>query len=161
MKFEALKRRVERSEALVEGRREQTRVRASAMKAEWRDAWTPGRIILAGLASGFAAGHVKTADAVRKLGGVSGSGLLGMVTAVSRLVFSVQATIAAVTAKDAAETADAATEEAKDAVEATIGIDAPAGTQSQRPSPDDGLGPGMDPGPSWTAQAGDDDVPGR
>ena len=53
MKFEAIRRRVERSEQLVEGRALQTVGRAKALKTCWREGWTPARIILAGLAAGL------------------------------------------------------------------------------------------------------------
>ncbi len=130
MKFETLKRRVERGEALVEGRMAQTRVRASAAKSEWRDAWTPMRIIAVGLAAGFAVGHVKPEEAMRKLGGISGSGWLGTLSTVSRLVMVVQSTIAAFTAKDAADTAEAATGKAQAAVDA-----AQEGVGNGKPAP--------------------------
>src|SRR5690606_8684697 len=51
VKFDAIRRRVERSEQLVEGRALQTGVRAHALKSTWRASWTPTRIILAGLAA--------------------------------------------------------------------------------------------------------------
>src|SRR3546814_6874329 len=46
VKFEAIRRRVERSEQLVDGRALQTGVRADALKSTWRESWTPARIIL-------------------------------------------------------------------------------------------------------------------
>ena len=48
MKFEAIRRRVERSEQLVEGRALQTGERMGALRRTWRESWTPSRIILAG-----------------------------------------------------------------------------------------------------------------
>ena len=49
MNFEGLKNRVDRAEALVEGRLIQTGDRYSALKSSWRQAWTPSRIVIAGL----------------------------------------------------------------------------------------------------------------
>ena len=53
MNFDALKRRVERSERLVEGRIELASVHRTRLGQQWREAWTPGRIIVIGLVGGF------------------------------------------------------------------------------------------------------------
>ncbi len=126
MRFETLQRKVARSERLVEGRAEQTMLRARATKTAWRQAWTPGRIVIAGLVSGFALGRSDPSRALRKLGKVASPRWLQAITAISGLVASLQAAIAAATAKDAAETAGDA---AADAHEAAAAAD-PAGAAS-------------------------------
>jgi hypothetical protein len=77
------------------------------LKRNWREGWTPARIIAAGLVSGFVSGR---AEPLRAL---SGPRLLQMVGAVSGLFASVQASFAAEQAEEAADTAeDVATDRA-------------------------------------------------
>ena len=116
MKFEAIRRRVERSEQLVEGRALQTRVRASALKATWRESWTPARIILAGLAAGFLVGRAEPSRALRQLGG--GGRWIQLVGALSGLFASLQSSVAAATADKAADHAGEAASQAGDAAAA-------------------------------------------
>lgn len=155
MRFETLQRKVARSERLVEGRAEQTMLRARATKTEWRQAWTPGRIVIAGLVSGFALGRSDPSRALCKLGKVASPRWLQAITAISGLVASLQAAVAAATAKDAAETAGDA---AADAHEAAAAAD-PAGTAPQAGGDDvvadDPARPKSDrsrPDPVWTSQ---------
>lgn len=135
MRFEALKQRVERTEELVEGRGVQTINRYAALKSEWREAWTPLRIVVVGLASGFIAGHAQPGKAVSRLGKLSakGSSSLGMIRTIMGLMASVQATIAAFTAKDAAESADNAAGSADHAADKAD--EASAGAPASSPSP--------------------------
>lgn len=106
MSFSRLRQRVERGEALVEGRIRQVGECHGRLRRDWRQAWTPLRIVLAGLATGFIAGRAEPEKVLKKIGSVSGPRTLQLVTSVAGLVGSVQAAIAAMTAKDAAETAD-------------------------------------------------------
>ena len=126
MNFEALKRRVERSEQLVEGRALQTQDRLTALKTTWRDSWTPGRIILAGLAAGFLVGRSHPAHALRRLGGLGGTHWIELIGSLSGLFASLQASLAVAGADDAADQADAAVDAAEDVVAGTQsgGIDA-------------------------------------
>lgn len=121
MNFEGLKRRVERSEQLVEGRLEQTRSDYDDLRGQWREAWTPTRILVAGLVSGFVAGRSEPKRALRRLGGfakVAGSPrLLQLISSISGLLTSIHAMVAAATAKQAADIADTAAEEVADAAE--------------------------------------------
>lgn len=112
MNYKQLQRRVERMERLVEGRGLQTRDHWAELKKNWREGWTPARIIAAGLVSGFVSGR---AEPLRAL---SGPRLLEMIGAVSGLFASVQASFAAEQAEEAADTAeDVATDRA---VEETV-----------------------------------------
>ncbi|WP_337243996.1 protein sip-5 [Luteimonas sp. gir] len=115
MNFEGLKTRVERAEALVDGRVVQTLDRHAALRSSWREAWTPSRIVIAGLIGGFAMGVSQPKRALRRLGKIGGPKSLQMISALSGLASSIQATIAAVSAKQAAEAADASEDAAADA----------------------------------------------
>ena len=120
MNFKGLKTRVERAEALVDGRVVQTLDRHAALRSSWREAWTPSRIVIAGLIAGFATGVAQPKLALRRLGKLGGPKSLQMVSALSGLASSIQATIAAVGAKQAADATDVSEEAATDvASEAT------------------------------------------
>ncbi|MGH8027784.1 MAG: protein sip-5, partial [Pseudoxanthomonas sp.] len=106
--YKQLQRRVERMERLVEGRGLQTQTHWAELKKQWREGWTPARIIAAGLVSGFVSGR---AEPLRAL---SGPRLLQMIGAVSGLFASVQATVAAGQAEKAADTAEEATADVAD-----------------------------------------------
>lgn len=112
MNFEGLKNRVERAETLVDGRVVQTTDRYRALSSSWREAWTPPRILIAGLVMGFATGHLEPRRALTKLGKLGGPKSIQLISALSGLLTSVQATVAAATAEKAAETADDAAQTA-------------------------------------------------
>lgn len=105
MNFERLQQRVARAEQLVEGRAEQTRTQWQGLSTHWRTAWTPWRILAAGLATGFLAGRAELPTAA------TGPRLLQMISAVSALFASAQASVASATAEDAAQTAEAVAED--------------------------------------------------
>jgi hypothetical protein len=115
MKYESLKRRVERSEQLVEGRALQTDAHLTALKTTWRDSWTPTRIILAGLAAGFLVGHSRPTRALKRLGGLGGTHWIQLIGMLSGLFASLQSAVAANKADDAAGHADAAADQVDDA----------------------------------------------
>jgi len=68
--------------------------------ATWRAAWTPGRIVIAGLASGFLVGR---AEPLRRV--ARGGGVLQMLSALSGLMASGSAQAAAGEAAHAADSA--------------------------------------------------------
>lgn len=111
MNFAQLKRRVERGETLVEGRVRQTGECHARLSRDWRQAWTPLRIVLAGLGTGFIAGRAEPEKALKKLGSISGPRTLQLVSSVAGLVGSVQAAIVAMTANNAAENAEQAADD--------------------------------------------------
>lgn len=117
MNFDQLKHRVERTETLVDGRICQVTDAHSQLQRQWREAWTPLRIVVAGLVTGFIAGRTEPQAALQKIGKVSGSRWVQTIGSISGLLSSVQATIAAVTAKDAAETVDDAAGDARQAAQ--------------------------------------------
>ncbi|KAF1686704.1 protein sip-5 [Pseudoxanthomonas broegbernensis] len=95
MRFELLRQRVERAEQRVAGRIDQAQTQRLALGQAWRRAWSPGRILIAGLLSGFLVGR---AEPLSKVGGIRWLQMLGTV---SSLLASLQAA-------DAAQQADAA-----------------------------------------------------
>ena len=127
MNFEALKRRVERSERLVEGRIEQASAHRASLGRAWQQAWTPGRIIVIGLVGGFLAARARP---WRALGAVSATRWVQLATSVSGLVAALQAAWAAQMAESAAQEAEGAAEVASsvadDAAATADGAPAPA-----------------------------------
>lgn len=141
MRFSQQKHRVQRSEAVLEGRILQARESHRRLQREWRQAWSPLRIVVAGLATGFIAGQAQPQRALRKLGRLSGPRTLQLVTSVAGLVGSIQAAIAAMTTRDAAGAAQSPEPEEPAAADASspIGTAASAagpGTAPHRRRPD-------------------------
>jgi len=130
--FESIRRRVERSEQLVEGRALQTGEHARALKATWRESWTPTRIILAGLAAGFLAGRTNPGRALKQIG--AGGRWIQLVGALSGLLASLQSSVAAATADKASDHAEQAADEAGDAASAAQAVagEEPPTTQDER-----------------------------
>ena len=145
MNFTQLRRRVERGETLVEGRIRQTTESHARLHRNWREAWTPLRIVLAGLGTGFIAGRAEPEKALKKLGSISGPNTLRLITSVVGLVGSVQAAITAMAAKDAADTADQATEAAAETNPGPTDPGAPAPASPASASGDDAAPPGPAP----------------
>ncbi len=137
MNFEALKRRVERAERLVDGRIEETVAHKTRLKHEWRRAWTPGRIIIAGLVGGFL---IARANPLRTLGSVSTTRWVQLATSVSGLLASLKAAYAAETAEAAATEAEGAAETAEAVAENAAATQAtpPDGEAPARPAVSDG-----------------------
>ncbi|KRG43814.1 hypothetical protein ARC78_07015 [Stenotrophomonas pictorum JCM 9942] len=123
MKFEVLQRRVRRAEAVVQVRSTETLSQWNLLNHVWRRAWTPGRIVIAGLAGGFAAGKLEPG------GAFSGGRWLQMIGSVSGLVASAQASVAsfaAAAAGMAAQQASAAADDAGQAAETAASTGAAA-----------------------------------
>ena len=78
------------------------------LRQAWRDAWTPGRIVIAGIASGFVIGR-------GELPTTTGAGFINLVSAVSGLFAVDQAGVA----EDAAEDAEDAVDQLQEGVETT------------------------------------------
>ena len=57
MRFEQLRQRVERAEHRVTDRVDHAQSSGQSLLQAWRQAWTPGRIVFAGLLSGFLVGR--------------------------------------------------------------------------------------------------------
>ena len=147
MNFDALKRRVERSERLVEGRIELASVHRTRLGQQWREAWTPGRIIVIGLVGGFL---VARARPMRTLRAVSATRWVQLATSLSGLFAALHAAWAAQTAQSVAQdaegaadvatavagdAADAATAPVAAAVEIEAVVPPPVSDRRRRPDP--------------------------
>lgn len=102
MSFDALIQKVKQAEVALETSEQRTAARWKELKIVWKEGWTPGRIIMAGLASGFLVGRAKPLKLA------SGGGVLNLLTALSGLMASGSAQAAADGAENAAQAADAA-----------------------------------------------------
>lgn len=103
MGFEKLIEKVHQAEDALEARERAVVALAQQVKSSWRAAWTPGRIVVAGLTSGFLVGRARP---LRAAG--SGGQWLQMVTALSGLLASGSAQVAAQSADEAASEASQA-----------------------------------------------------
>jgi len=141
MRFSALQKRVKRCEQVVAVRLTETQDNWQVLSQVWRRGWSPLRIVVVGVASGFVAGKLEVP------GKVNASRWLHMVGSVSNLFVSAQATFASAMAAHAAATADEAADQADEtadkvdaAAQATPGpANAPAAgvspVGSNRPQP--------------------------
>lgn len=100
--FEQLIAKVKQAEDVLEARERNVVGSYQRLTRIWRDSWTPGRIVAAGLVSGFLVGR---AEPLRAL---SGARALQMISALSGLFASAKATVAAGQAEQAANKAEAA-----------------------------------------------------
>ena len=94
MSFDALIAKVRQAEDALEASERRTTTQWRQVATTWRSAWTPGRIVIAGLASGFLAGH---GNVISKIGG---GNALQLFTALSGLIVGGGAQAAANEAED-------------------------------------------------------------
>jgi len=99
MRFEALITKVQQAEQALEESERQTATQWRQLKQQWTSSWTPARIVVAGLVSGFMVGRAKP------LRVASGGGVLQMITALSGLFAGSSAQAAATEAGHAADSA--------------------------------------------------------
>ncbi len=102
MGFHELIDKVHQAETALEARERQASADWRQTKASWRALWTPGRIVIAGLASGFIVGQARPLKRV-----TTGQSILQMATALAGLFASGSAQAAAQGAEEAADAADA------------------------------------------------------
>jgi hypothetical protein len=102
MSFDALIRKVKQAEAALEAQERQAAADWRQLKSSWHAMWTPGRIVLAGLASGFMVGR---AEPFKR---AAGGGALQLLSALSGLFAGGSAQAAAHEAGDAADVAQQA-----------------------------------------------------
>lgn len=102
-RFEQLIRKVEQAEDVLEASERGVAADLDRLRTSWREAWTPGRIVIAGLVAGFVVGR---AAPLRTLS--QGGGLMQVLTMVSGLFASGSAKVAAEGAQHAATSAEAA-----------------------------------------------------
>lgn len=133
MNFNTLQRRVRRAEAVVQVRMDETVQRWNLLDTAWRRVWTPGRIVVAGLAGGFVAGKLEPN------GAFSGARWLQMIGSVSGLVASAQASVASLQAAAAEAMAGMAAAEAaaaNDDAQSDAGHQPRAPRSEPRPEPE-------------------------
>ena len=135
MRFELLRQRVERAELRVESCLDRAQTHREELGRAWRRGWTPGRIVIAGLLSGFLVGRAEP------LSRVGGTRWLQMLGTVSSMLASLRAAAAS---EDANVSADVAAQEAaaanRNVAEAT-GQETPPPEAVATPMPPDVAGP--------------------
>jgi hypothetical protein len=102
MSFDALIQKVRQAEAALEAQERRAGADWRQLRATWRALWTPGRLVVAGLAAGFIVGR---AEPFKR---AAGGGVLQLVTALSGLFAGGSAQAAASEAGDAADAAQQA-----------------------------------------------------
>jgi len=120
--FEQLIEKVRQAEVALEAKERQTGADWRQVKSSWRAMWTPGRIVIAGLVSGFIVGR---AEPFKK---AAGGGTLQLISALSSLFAGGSAQAAASEASDAKQAAE--TVERK-----TDGMPPPANDDTPEPPP--------------------------
>lgn len=111
LRFEQLVTKVQQAEDALEAQERSVATDLRKLKHSWREAWTPGRIVIAGLAAGFVIGR---ADPVRAIG--KSGNLMQLVSMLSSLFAGGSAKVAAEEASEAKEQVQA--DAAADAVRA-------------------------------------------
>ena len=101
MGFKQLLTKVEQAEAALEARERLVAVQWRHLKSTWREAWTPGRVVIAGLVSGFLVGRAQPLKVAARSGQ-----WMQLVTMLSGLFAGGSAQAAAAHAEDAADTAE-------------------------------------------------------
>ena len=120
MGFDALIEKVRQAEVALEAKERQTTDHWRRVKSSWRAMWTPGRIVVAGLVSGFVVGR---AEPFKR---AAGGGTLQLISALSSLF--------------AGGSAQAAAGEAADAAQAAENVERKTGGPAPPPANDDGAG---------------------
>lgn len=128
MSFDKLITKVAQAENALEAQERQVAADVRQFKRSWRAAWTPGRIVVAGLVSGFLVGR---AEPLRSA--AQGGSVVRIVSLLTGLFASSTAQAAASKADDAAESAELAVGAAAPQA-ASAGIErGAAGLESQAP----------------------------
>lgn len=104
MGFGKLIDKVHQAECALEARERGVGMDWRQLKSSWRAAWTPGRIVVAGLVSGFLVGRSRPLQ-------LAGNGaMVQLITALSGVVASGTASVAAQDAEDASRIAERVTQ---------------------------------------------------
>lgn len=101
MSFDKLISKVKQAEDALEAQERRVAADVRQLKASWRAGWTPGRIVIAGLTSGFLIGRAEPLRNAAK-----GGNLVQIVTMLSGLFAGGSAQAAASEAHDAARNAE-------------------------------------------------------
>ena len=105
MGFKQLITKVQQAEEALEAKERHAVAQWNVVKGEFRAAWTPGRIVIAGLAAGFVTGRAQPVKAAAKSGQ-----MMQMITMLSGLFAGGSAKVAADEAGQAAKTAETVAE---------------------------------------------------
>lgn len=124
MSFDKLITKVAQAENALEAQERQVAADVRQFKSSWRAAWTPGRIVVAGLVSGFLVGRAEPLRSAAQGGSVV------------RIVSLLTGLFASSTAQAAASKADVAAENAELAVEAAVPGAATASASLERDAAD-------------------------
>ena len=150
MSFKELQAKVGRAEDTLEAHERRIAANLRVFGDSWREAWTPPRLVAAGLAAGFLAGWARPARAIT---GIEPARWLQLAGSLAGLASSVHAAFTAADAQDAAEEAG----EAAAASSAAAGLAAgatSAGTAASTPTTASAASPSerrYAPDPSWDA----------
>ena len=101
MGFKQLLTKVQQAEAALEARERRVADDWQRLKLAWKNAWTPGRVIIAGLAAGFLVGRAQPLRAAARSGQ-----WMQLVTMLSGLFAGGSAQAAAQKAEETAETVE-------------------------------------------------------
>jgi len=105
MGFKQLLTKVQQAEAALETRERLVADDWRKLKQTWRDTWTPGRVVIAGLVSGFLVGRTQPLRAAARSGQ-----FMQLATMLSGLFAGGTAKVAAEEAEHAADTAETVAE---------------------------------------------------
>lgn len=145
MRFERLRDEVVMAERRVETRLLRAQTNWRVLGTTWREAWTPSRLLVVGLAGGLLVAFARPLGRMGRAGGAGGVPLarwIQLATSISGLVTALRARHAAESAQHAADDAGQAAEEAADTVDAATGA-GPSAAAGAGP----GAGTGQAPGP--------------
>ena len=101
MSFDKLISKVQQAEDALEAQERRFAADMRQLKASWRAGWTPGRIVIAGMVSGFLVGRAEPLRSAAK-----GGNLVQIVTMLSGLFAGTSAQAAASEAGEAAQSAE-------------------------------------------------------
>jgi len=134
MSFESLQAKVARAEDNLEAHERRVAADVRVFGEAWRQAWTPPRLVAAGLAAGFLAGWARPARAIT---GIEPARWLQLAGSLAGLAGSVHAAFAAAGAKEDAEDAagDAAASAASDVAAGGAGAGPADQPAPARPAP--------------------------
>lgn len=100
MSFDSLIQKVSQAETALEAQERQVAADIRQLKSSWRAAWTPGRIVIAGLVTGFLTGRAEPMQNAARSGSV-----VRLVSLLSSLFAGTAAQSAADEATEAADSA--------------------------------------------------------
>lgn len=101
--FKQLIQKVAQAEAALEAQERRVAADWRQLKGSWKAGWTPGRIVIAGLVSGFVIGRIEPIKA-----GAKGGTIMQMITAISGLLASTRAQEAATEVEHVAQQVESA-----------------------------------------------------